>query len=158
MKSFKTILLIWLISILFLSAPALSQDFPWVDDFNQQATKDMNAFKEKLVERFASNLNQVEGVFKEVKTASDAYMAYKLGEMSGKPLSEVINTYGKGKAKGWGALAKSLGIKPGSKEFHALKKQEDLYHGQYIVNGTDDGDKKKEKAKKKGKKDKKKKK
>jgi len=24
--------------------------------------------------------------------------------------------------KGWGAIPKSLGIKPGSKEFHALKK------------------------------------
>ena len=29
--------------------------------------------------------------------------------------------------KGWGNLAKTLGIKPGSREFHALKRGHDLY-------------------------------
>jgi len=33
----------------------------------------------------------------------------------------VIDSYRKNKSKGWGALARDLGIKPGSKEFKALK-------------------------------------
>jgi hypothetical protein len=42
-----------------------------------------------------------------------------------------MERYRKGKGKGWGELAKSLGIKPGSREFHALKRDDDLYdrHG-----------------------------
>jgi hypothetical protein len=38
----------------------------------------------------------------------------------------VIEQYRSSKGKGWGVLAKSLGIKPGSKEFHALKNGHDL--------------------------------
>ena len=149
MQCFKPLSILSLIFLLFLSTPAQSQDFPWIDDFNQKAAQDITAFKQKLADRFNSDLTQVEGVFKEMKTASDAYMTYKLGEMSGKPLTEVANKYSKGKAKGWGALAKSLGIKPGSKEFHALKQKEDLFHGKYT--GLDDQEDSKEKGKGKGK-------
>ena len=39
----------------------------------------------------------------------------------------VIERYRSGKGKGWGALAQSLGIKPGSKEFHDLKRGSDMY-------------------------------
>ena len=49
-------------------------------------------------------------------------MAFKLSEMSQRPVSDVLEIYGKGNSKGWGALAKSLGIKPDSKEFHQLKR------------------------------------
>jgi hypothetical protein len=38
----------------------------------------------------------------------------------------VLEKYEAGKGRGWGALAKSLGIKPGSSEFHALKRSDDL--------------------------------
>ena len=54
-------------------------------------------------------------------------MVFRLGEMSGKPIEDVITKYKSGKGKGWGSLAKSLGIKPGSAEFHSLKRGEDLY-------------------------------
>jgi hypothetical protein len=69
-------------------------------------------------------------------------MVLRLGEMSAKPTDYVIEKYKSGKGKGWGALAQSLGIKPGSKEFHALKRGNDFY---------DDKDKGKGKGKGKGK-------
>ena len=47
--------------------------------------------------------------------------------MSGQPTEDVVRKYKSGKGQGWGALAKSLGIKPGSKEFKALKSGDDLY-------------------------------
>jgi hypothetical protein len=34
----------------------------------------------------------------------------------------VVREYKAHKGQGWGVIAKNLGIKPGSKEFHALKK------------------------------------
>jgi hypothetical protein len=47
--------------------------------------------------------------------------------MSGRSIDVVTAQYKKNKGRGWGALAKSLGIKPGSPEFHALKRGDDLY-------------------------------
>lgn len=112
---------------LFLSVyPAGAEGFKWIDDFNQQAARDMDAFKDKVAERFAAKREQVEAVIKEMKTPSDTYMAFKLSEMADKPVTDVAQTYSKGKAKGWGALAKSMGIKPGSQEFHQLKQTHDL--------------------------------
>lgn len=52
---------------------------------------------------------------------AEVYLAAALANISGKPLATVVELYKKDKAKGWGALAKELGIKPGSKEFQALK-------------------------------------
>jgi hypothetical protein len=54
-------------------------------------------------------------------------MVFRLGEISAKPTDYVVERFRSEKHKGWGALAKSLGIKPGSKEFHALKRGDDLY-------------------------------
>lgn len=53
---------------------------------------------------------------------SDVYMALKLHRLSNRPLDFVIGEFKKSRGKGWGVTAKRLGIKPGSKEFHALKK------------------------------------
>jgi hypothetical protein len=54
-------------------------------------------------------------------------MVFRLGEMSRQPAERVMDEYKSGKGKGWGVIAKSLGIKPGSKEFHALKRGQDFY-------------------------------
>ena len=48
-------------------------------------------------------------------------MIFQLGQMSGKQPDRVMAVYTPNKKKGWGAIAKELGIKPGSAEFHALK-------------------------------------
>jgi hypothetical protein len=65
-------------------------------------------------------------VLSNVETPADAYMVLRLGEMSGQPTDRVTERYRSSKGQGWGNLAKSLGIKPGSKEFHALKRGHDL--------------------------------
>lgn len=53
--------------------------------------------------------------------AGDIYFALELARISKRPIDEVIKIYTGDKKKGWGAIAKELGIKPGSPEFHALK-------------------------------------
>jgi len=69
----------------------------------------------------------------------EAYMVLRLGEMSRHPTDYVLQQYRSGKGKGWGALAKSLGIKPGSAEFHALKNGHDLYGEKDIGGGAQKG-------------------
>ncbi|MGE0076827.1 MAG: hypothetical protein AB7S48_03110 [Bacteroidales bacterium] len=52
---------------------------------------------------------------------SDIYMTLECSRITGKTVDEVTKVYKSNKGKGWGVMAKELGIKPGSKEFHALK-------------------------------------
>ena len=42
--------------------------------------------------------------------------------MSNLPPEKALEKYNSGNGKGWGVLAENLGIKPGSKEFHASKR------------------------------------
>ena len=53
--------------------------------------------------------------------AGDIYFALELARILKKKPDEVVQIYTSNKQKGWGAIAKDLGIKPGSPEFHALK-------------------------------------
>lgn len=52
---------------------------------------------------------------------ADAFMAFRISIIIGKPIDHVVVYFHKHKAHGWGAVAKSLGIKPGSPAFHQLK-------------------------------------
>ena len=49
-------------------------------------------------------------------------MSLRVGQISGLHIDLVVREYKKNKGKGWGVIAKNLGIKPGSQEFHELKK------------------------------------
>lgn len=146
MKFYQLIILVLCIVFINLPSAALSQEFSWTNAFNQTANQDIDAFKKRLADRFNKKQNQINEILKQGRTASDTYMAFKLSEMSGQSVSNVANTYDKNKSKGWGVLAKELGIKPGSKEFHALKKKDDLYHGKY----SETVERKKKKYKKNG--------
>jgi hypothetical protein len=48
-------------------------------------------------------------------------MVFQLGQMARTQPERVLAVYKPNRKKGWGAIAKELGIKPGSAEFHALK-------------------------------------
>ena len=117
-------------AIFFLvSSVAVAGDFDWMPDINIKAEADPSGFRAKLCTRFQVGDAQVSAVLSNVDKPADAYMVMRLGEMSNKPPEYVVKEYKQRKGKGWGALAKSLGIKPGSKEFHALKRGQDLYDG-----------------------------
>ena len=120
--------LIGLCIVLLLSASAaVAGDFDWMPDFNVRAQADPSGFRAQLATRFRIGNAQVSAVLGEVDNPADAYMVFRLAEMSSHAPDYVLSRYRAGKGKGWGALAKSLGIKPGSKEFHALKRSHDLY-------------------------------
>jgi len=54
-------------------------------------------------------------------TPADVYMTVGIAKITNRSIDEVVDEYKVNKGKGWGVIAKQLGIKPGSKEFHALK-------------------------------------
>lgn len=52
---------------------------------------------------------------------AEIYLALELSFLSGKPLGTVLNIYKNNRGRGWGVVARTLGIKPGSEAFKQLK-------------------------------------
>lgn len=121
----KTIFL----AMMLVSGIALGQDYKSGDVeldanlkiVNTDGNKDLASFKLDLTKTFNVTLPKVEACFSVGMTAGDAFMAFQISNITRKPIEDVITVYKTSKSKGWGAMAKELGIKPGSAEFHALK-------------------------------------
>ena len=96
---------------------------------NAQARVDLPGFHATVSTQFGVPVPQVQAVLGRVATPADAFMVFQLGQMSHRPPETVLQTYQAHKGKGWGVIAKELGIKPGSREFHALKSGDLVYGG-----------------------------
>ena len=138
MKALK-MMLTGLMVLLFVSSAALAGDFDWLKDLNVKAEVDPSGFRAQLAARFKIGNTEINTVISNVERPADAYMVLRLGEMSHQPTNYVITQYRSGKGKGWGVLAKSLGVKPGSREFHALKRGHDLHGSNDIGMGNGKG-------------------
>ncbi len=116
------------ISLVFLLVSvAAASDFAWIHDFNLRAEADPFDFRARLAARFNIGGLEVNAVLNTVEKPADAYIVLRLGEICKRPSDYVLEKYRANKGKGWGVLAQSLGIKPGSSEFQALKRGSDLY-------------------------------
>jgi hypothetical protein len=117
------ILVLALIGILMAPAVATAGDplFDLLSSVDKQARSDLSKFTKTLSSTFGLPVPDVEGLFKALPDPGDVYMALRLGELSKQPLNVVVTEIKTNKGKGWGVIAKNLGIKPGSAEFHALK-------------------------------------
>jgi len=92
-----------------------------LNDIGASARVDMGGFSAEVSLQWGSSPTQVQTALSQGLQPAEVYLAAALANMSGESLTFVVGEYKKNKAKGWGALAKELGIKPGSKEFKALK-------------------------------------
>src|SRR5512134_2018034 len=101
----------------------------FLSSVNVQARADLPGFHAKVSAQFGGPVPQVEAVLGMVATPADAFMVLQLGQMAHRPPETVVQTYRAHKGKGWGVIAKELGIKPGSREFHALKSGDLVYGG-----------------------------
>jgi hypothetical protein len=101
----------------------------FLDNLNVQARADLNGFSVKVGAQFGVPVPRVQAVLQTVATPADAFMVFQLGQMAHKPPETVLQTYQAKKDKGWGVMAKELGIKPGSREFHRLKSGDLVFSG-----------------------------
>lgn len=140
----KTIFLV----LMLVSGIALGQEYRSGDTeldaslklVNTDANKNLPEFKLNLTKTFGVTMPQVETCFKIGMNAGDAYMAFQVANIARRPIEQVITVYRSSKSKGWGAMAKELGIKPGSAEFHALKgKVKDKSKGNSKSKGSEGG-------------------
>jgi len=114
-------------------ASAVDEFTDMIARVNAKASIDLGDFKAKVGVEFGHDAPKIDAVIKIAGSAGDAYLSFRLGQTLKRPPEEVADYFVKNKGKGWGVIAKELGIKPGSPEFHALKK------GKYL--GDDDAPK-----------------
>ena len=94
-----------------------------LSNLNVEAGVHVDAFVSELSISYAIPKVQIEDlVYKMRMPFGDVFVSVWLASSMKKPLSVVVKEYEVNKDKGWGVMAKNLGIKPGSDAFHSLKK------------------------------------
>lgn len=93
-----------------------------LSDINAKAKLDLSVFKKDMSVSFGVTNGKLDNLLLTMQPA-DVYMSLEIGKLVKKPVETVVASYEKNKGKGWGVIAKEMGIKPGSKEFHELKNQ-----------------------------------
>lgn len=120
-----------------LAAPASAQDFTfgwnprsgdvWVDTW----LGDMNRYGGRYRDPFVNELVRYHGAPRPLVVElldtrgwapGDVYFACALASIIGRPCRYVVDIWERDHGRGWGEIAKDLGIKPGSPEFHRLKR------------------------------------
>jgi hypothetical protein len=115
-----------------------------LNNLNNVARADLDNFMNKLSGTFGISKPWIENLVKrENIPPADVYMIARTASVTNHPIDTVEKNYRANRGQGWGVIAKRLGIKPGSKEFHALKKDDTGL----LSKGKSQGQKKKDKDK-----------
>lgn len=98
----------------------------WFDarlgDINVMASGNLDGFIDEVVVSTRAPRPWVETLVVERRYApADVYMLAECAYRSGTSYDEALRIYERHHGEGWGAMAKRMGIKPGSADFHALK-------------------------------------
>jgi hypothetical protein len=89
---------------------------------NADAQLDFRAFKTNLLLSYDISEKKLDHLRVSVKMEpAEIYLTLELSRLSGKSIDQIVEIYEANKDKGWGFIAKQLGIKPGSPDFHNLK-------------------------------------
>jgi hypothetical protein len=116
---------------LLIPVPASALDLDsFLGEINVTARADLGSFRADLSATFGVSSREVDGLFRVLGSPADVYMSLRIGEVTKVPMYRVVAEYQANKNKGWGVIARNLGIKPGSAEFHALKQGRLAMHGQ----------------------------
>lgn len=137
MRPFARLRPVLLALALAAGAPAMAQDLTvgfdprtgdvwvdtWLDDVNRYGRAYREPFVDELVRYHGAPRELVvELLGRPGWTPGDVYYACSLASVLGRPCRYVVDEYERDRGAGWGALAQRLGVKPGSAEFHRLKR------------------------------------
>ena len=123
MKNYCTVIpvLVFACVLLFPGTATANGLESFLDEVEVRASKDMGSFRADLRLSFDVSNGTLDGLFAVMSKPSDVYMCLRIGEVAKQPIDRVVEEHQKHKGQGWGVIAKNLGIKPGSEEFHARK-------------------------------------
>ena len=121
MKTIIQTLCCCVISMVWIGTAHADLDL-YIHDLDISARADLGNYRAKLGVRFGVSNSELEILFETVETPAEVAVLLWLGEQSQQSVNNVLKIYQHHKSNGWGTMAKSLGIKPGSPTFHALKR------------------------------------
>lgn len=95
----------------------------WLGDMNRYGARYPEPFIDEMVRYHNAPRALVVDLLETRRWApGDVYYACALASVIGRPCRHVVDRYEANRGEGWGVVAQELGIKPGSPEFHRLKK------------------------------------
>lgn len=99
----------------------------WVDtqlrDMNDYGYRYREPFIDEMVRYHGAPRDLVRDLLVNERWApGDIYYACSIAAITGRPCRAVVDEWERDHGQGWGVVAKRMGIKPGSAEFHRLKK------------------------------------
>lgn len=105
---------------------------------NTEANKDLSAFKSRVSSEYTVVVPKIDELLK-IMNPAEVELSLRIKDILGISVDRVAESYKTNKDKGWGVIAKELGIKPGSPEFHALKGKPKKNKTQPTGNGNSQG-------------------
>ena len=94
-----------------------------LDDMNRYGYRYREPFVDEMVRYYGAPRDLVTGLLVNQRWApGDVYYAGALAQVIGRPCRYVVQEWERDHGQGWGVIAQRLGIKPGSAEFHRLKR------------------------------------
>jgi len=100
---------------------ASADDLDWSAKLGLSGNGNLDELKVALGTRFNIGDTKVAFLISNVDKPVDSYMVLRLSELSNRPVDDVLKVYKNSHGRGWGSIARHLGIKPGSAEFHEFK-------------------------------------
>lgn len=95
-----------------------------LNDVNKTAKMDLSAFMVEMSAEYKSDkVTLSDAMVKFKMEPADLYLSLEIAKITNKEPAVVMNVYSENKKEGWGVISQKLGIKPGSREFKALKKK-----------------------------------
>jgi hypothetical protein len=94
----------------------------WLGDMNRYGSRYRDPFVDELVRYHGAPRDLVVDLLARRWAPGDIYFACALAKLVGRPCRYVVEIWERDHGQGWGAIAKRLGIKPGSPQFHQLKR------------------------------------
>jgi len=95
----------------------------WLGDMNRYGARYRDPFVDEMVRYYGAPRDLVNELLTQRRWApGDVYFACSIASVLGRPCRYVADMWERDHAQGWGVVAQNLGIKPGSAEFHRLKK------------------------------------
>ena len=90
--------------------------------YNSNAKSDMASFEAQMKASFSITDRKLDYMTGSLHMApGEIYLALEISNIARVEVDRVLSVYKTDKSKGWGYIAKQVGIKPGSPEFHQLK-------------------------------------
>lgn len=95
----------------------------WLADINRYGGAYRDPFVDEMVRYHGAPRDLVLELLRRPGwSPGDVYFACRLAATVGRPCRYVADQYERDRGEGWGAVARRLGIQPGSAEFHRLKR------------------------------------